>query len=250
MKINSVIILFSLLFTANVATANELTLTAEDGFKLAADYLSPITDSNRAVLMLHQCNQDRSMYTALAKSLVNAGFHVLNLDFRGFGASVDDKTNINILPTLPEPERGAYMRAAMAHYPSDVEIAYQALMKHAGPKAKLGIIGASCGGWQARTVAHRHPVETIIFFSAAIFNEEDPVSIKEFKSGVTPLPVLFITTKEDFVYDITVKAAQWNNHPSSKLLTFKGSAHGLPLFEQEQGLDVTMVKWFDKHVAM
>ncbi len=200
--------------------------------------------------MLHQCNQDRQMYNKLARLLVVSGFHVLNLDFRGFGASVDDKTNINIVATLPEPERQPYMMAAMAHYPSDVEVAYQALLKRTGPMAKVGIIGASCGGWQARTVAYKHPVETIIFFSAPIFNNNDQQSIIEFKRGVSELPVMFITAEHDPVYESTAQASKWNTHPHSKLLVFKGNAHGLPLFEQEQGLDIIMSEWLDKHVSL
>lgn len=249
MKKNTALLFLSIFFTSHMAIASELTLTAKDGFKLTADYLSPTTGSNRAVLMLHQCNQDRKMYSELAESLANTGFHVLNLDFRGFGESIDNKTNVNIAPTLPEAERRPYMASIMAHYPSDTEIAYQALLKRTGPKAKLGIIGASCGGWQARTVVHNHPIETVIFFSAPIFHNDNPESIEEFKSSVTELPALFITAEKDFVYDVTTQASKWNTNPHSKLLTFKGDAHGLPLFEQEQGLAKTMLEWFNEYVT-
>jgi hypothetical protein len=64
---------------------------------------------------------------------------------------IGDKTDVKIATTLPEPERRPYMRAIMANFPSDVEIADQKRLKRTGPKAKLEIIGASCGGGQART---------------------------------------------------------------------------------------------------
>ena len=83
--------LFAFTLTSN---ADELTLTTEKGFELKASYYQSHKTSNRAVLLLHQCNYNRTMYNDIGKELAKQGIHALSLDFRGFGESTNEEFNV------------------------------------------------------------------------------------------------------------------------------------------------------------
>ena len=56
------------------------------GVTLKATYF-PSARPGPAIVLLHACNKDRTSWTPLATNLAAQGFHVLTLDFRGFGES-------------------------------------------------------------------------------------------------------------------------------------------------------------------
>ena len=60
--------------------------TSADGTALKATYMSP-GQPGPAMLLVHQCNMDRTSWSGIASQLVDAGVHVLTLDLRGFGDS-------------------------------------------------------------------------------------------------------------------------------------------------------------------
>ena len=87
----------SLLIAAN-SFAAEITLTTPDNFALKADYYpsnnSVKSANKRAVLMLHQCNYNRTMYDNIGEQLAQQSVHALSLDFRGFGESISGEFNV------------------------------------------------------------------------------------------------------------------------------------------------------------
>src|SRR5579862_3800021 len=64
----------------------DVDIKASDGIVLKASYFSP-GRPGPAMLLLHQCNMDRHAWDGLAKDLADAGFHVLTVDYRGYGDS-------------------------------------------------------------------------------------------------------------------------------------------------------------------
>ena len=68
------------------AQSQDVDLTGADGTNLRATYLSP-GQPGPAMLLVHQCNMDRTSWSGIASQLVDAGVHVLTLDLRGFGDS-------------------------------------------------------------------------------------------------------------------------------------------------------------------
>ena len=72
------------------------------------------------VLLLHQCNRDRSSWNGLASDLAGKGFHVLTLDYRGYGDS--GGTPYTKL-TLPE------LREVGKKWPGDVDVAFANLVQ-------------------------------------------------------------------------------------------------------------------------
>ena len=68
-------------------------LKAGGGVTLKATYY-PAGRPGPGILMLHACNKDRSSWTQLATDAAAKGFHVLALDFRGFGESGGTRFNL------------------------------------------------------------------------------------------------------------------------------------------------------------
>jgi alpha-beta hydrolase superfamily lysophospholipase len=68
-------------------TSGFVNLTAADGTVLKATYFVGSQKPGPAVLLLHQCNQQRKLWDPLGESLASAGINVLTFDYRGYGES-------------------------------------------------------------------------------------------------------------------------------------------------------------------
>ncbi len=204
--------------------AEEITLAESFISKLEASYYSPQAPTHRAVLMLHQCNFDRSMYNEIGHELSLRGIHALSLEFRGF--------------------------KILGHWPKDVQLAYDFLRNKIGSNGVIGVIGASCGGNQAKTLAKHNPINAMAFFSSDVVNEKSEGDIKHYKTSLAHKPTLFIAAEEDFTFVATKKGSELNKNINSLFLPYKGGKHGYPLLEQDKGLAEKMVHWFDNNLTI
>ena len=234
-----------LLLLSVSASAGQVTLTAEDGFKLYGNYFSPMaaeTADTPGILMLHQCNGERSMYDELGKKLAEQGIHAFSLDIRMYGDSVTDTVNMQkIRASAADRQSGrAEIMKHRALWPADVLLAEQFLREKIGKDARFGVIGASCGGGQAITLAGSKSVDALMFFSSGM-NEATLDKYSKLKSTPT-----FIIAAEGDNY--TFKSAQQlfknSSHAQNRLVNYKGEGHGIPLFKQDPNLADTMVGWF------
>ena len=82
-----------------------VSLRASDGTRLAATYYSAGEKPGPGILLCHQCNRDRSSWNELAEKLARAGFHVLTVDYRGYGQSGGNRHL-----DLPDAERDRIVR--------------------------------------------------------------------------------------------------------------------------------------------
>jgi dienelactone hydrolase len=218
-----------------VSASEEVTLTGEDGFRLRATFY-PASKPGPSVLLLHQCNRDRGAYAKLAPALAAAGIHVLTLDFRGFGES-------------KSAEVTGFQEASERLWPlfaNDVDAALSYLASRPGvDRGRIGILGASCGGSQALLAASRSTdVRALVFLSSSLpwLREEE---IASFEAG-RPIPVLCIAGEEDRgTYERTKRIFQSSRSPDTRMILYKGNAHGVALFDQDPSLIRTIVDWFD-----
>lgn len=232
-----------------VTQADIVNLKGKDGFDLYGDYIaekSPINNSHttKGVLMLHQCNADRSMYEGLAKQLAESGISSMSLDFRGFGDStVNGQTNQDIRAKAKSRKHYFEMLEELGiggHRADDVEIAYQYLKVKLGVDANISIIGASCGGTQAVLLAQKHRPSSFIFFSSAMNDDT-----RELFNKVSDIPALFIAAQDDRnTFKSLTQAFLDAKSKDTRLISYKGNGHGIPLFKQDPTLQSTMVKWF------
>jgi dienelactone hydrolase len=228
-----------LVFTSN-ASAVDLTLTTSKNFELKASYYQSKTKSDRGVLLLHQCNYNRSMYNNIGKQLAEQGIDALSLDFRGFGESANEEFNVESVQALPREERRAAWQKISTHWPSDVQLAYHHLTSKLSDKANIGVIGASCGGSQAITLAENNPIDVIGFFSSGQRDE----NIARYKKIMADKPTLIIASEEDTgTYESAQKIFKMTTHEKSKFIAYKGAAHGYPLLDSDEQLADYIVGW-------
>jgi alpha-beta hydrolase superfamily lysophospholipase len=238
--------------------ASEITLTTPDKFSLKANYYhaddtknAKVQDKNkRGVLMLHQCNYNRTMYNEVGKELAQRGIHALSLDFRGFGESISEKSNVKSIRKLPKSERGAAWSEISSHWPSDVKVAFDylqaTLVKEGNNDFEIGVIGASCGGSQAITLAEQEEISAISFFSSS----QSDKNITRYDKALAQKPTLIIASENDGrTYTSAQELFIKTKHSNSKMISYKGSMHGYPLLDSDKQLARTIVAWFDNNLA-
>ena len=134
------------------AQSRDVDLEAADGVTLKATYTSP-GQPGPGMLLVHQCNMDRTSWNDIAAELVGAGVHVLTLDLRGFGDSGGEGI-------------GAGFPAFLQTSSADVDMAYDYLAAQSGVDAsRIGAGGASCGAMLTADLAARREVEALMLLS-------------------------------------------------------------------------------------
>jgi dienelactone hydrolase len=212
-----------------------VTLKAPDGITLKASYYSP-GRPGPAVMLLHQCNASRSSWTSLATAAAARGYHVLAMDYRGFGESGGDQTD--------DPQ--AQGQIVATKWPGDVDAAFAWLVTQPGvDKDRIGAAGASCGVNQSVQLARRHPeVKTVILLSGGLRPDA------RLHLQMSPwMPILAAASLDD---GGTVEGMRWNlgwsRNPKNKFIEYKAAGHGTEMFAVEKGLQPAMLDWFDAHL--
>lgn len=226
----SIILLLLSSVTFSQKRGREVSIVAEDGFKLRGVlYSSP--RPGPGILLLHQCNREgmATGYERLAAMLVRHGFQVLTLDFRGYGGSRIEGSSAEGRQRAQQFMRG------------DVESAYRFLIaQRKVVKDRVGVAGASCGGRQAILLAERHPeVKALVLLSSAF-----SAPVESAFQKVIDRPVLAIASEADLS---ATRAMKWtfeqSKHKDSRLVVYKGGLHGTPLFAHDKGLESTIAEW-------
>lgn len=207
---------------------------APDGLMLQGTYWAA-AGAGPGVLLLHQCNADKDGWAPLAGALAAAGVHVLAFDFRGFGGSRSE-----LVGAFTEQSKELW-----PSFPDDVDRAVEFLRGMPDVDgARLGVMGASCGGSQALLLALRDPEVKAVGFLSSSLPWLGDVDVAQFEANRT-LPVLAIAAEEDEgtyerMQELFAKSAEGR----SKLVLYKGELHGVPLFEHDPGLVPSIVAWF------
>lgn len=215
--------------------ATPVSLKAPDGVTLKASYYSP-GKPGPGLLLLHQCNADRSTWAGFAKSAVARGYHVLALDYRGFGESEGQKfTDFQALqPVIAEK------------WPGDVDAAFAFLVTQTGvDKDRIGASGASCGVNQAVALASRHPeVKTVVLLSGGLSPEA-----RAYLQKSAWMPVMASASADDGDAVNTMRwILGWSRNPQNKFVEFKAAGHGTEMFAVEKTLEPQMLDWFDANL--
>ena len=210
-------------------------LKAGGGVTLKATYY-PAGRPGPAILMLHACNQDRSSWAQLATVSAAKGFHVLALDFRGFGESGGTRFNLG-------PEQQSTIDL---YWPGDVDAALAWLTSQPGvDKARIGATGASCGVNQAVLLARRHPeVKTVVLLSGGV----SPAARLHLRDS-PGLPILGAASSGDGgAVDQMRWVLGWSRNPDNKFVQYKAAGHGTEMLAAEKGLQPMVLEWFDAHL--
>ena len=212
------------------AQSRDVDLTAADGTNLKATYMSP-GQPGPAMLLVHQCNMDRTSWSGIATQLVDAGVHVLALDLRGFGDSGGP------------PMRELGFQTFMQHAPGDVDAAFDYLVAQEGVDVgRVGAGGASCGAMLTADLAARRDVEALMLLSgppseAAVANMASSPGLAVFAAAATG------DTVTPGVADALKGAVEGSAHSHSTAKIYDGPEHGLPMFDRNADLEPALVSW-------
>ncbi len=216
-------------------------INAPDGFVLKGDYLVGAPGQG-GVLLLHQCNLDRRMYDPITAILQKDGIHTLAVDFRLYGESQSDEYSIRNYDGLSRREALPLRRKVMDEkWDGDVLAAYDYLRARVGEGRPIGVIGASCGGFQAVQVASERPVATLALFSFGVTEE-----MAATYGALPATPTLFISAEPEASF--AQRLFDMETHPGNRFIQYKGKGHGEPLMNRDPSLAGAIANWFSAHL--
>ena len=214
----------------SAAQSTDIDINAADGVTLKATYTSP-GQPGPAMLLIHQCNMDRSSWSGISAQLVEAGIHVLTMDLRGFGDSGGEGMSGGF-PQLLEKSAG------------DLDLAYALLASKAGvDSSRVGVGGASCGAMLTSDLAARQSEITTLMLLSGPAGEAASAHIM-----ATPGLAVFGAGAEDDSVLAGVaanikKAVDGSKNPHSTAKVVTGTEHGLPMFEKHPSLEPELISW-------
>ena len=219
-------------------TGTPASIPAPDGTKLAATYYSG-DKPGPGILLLHQCNKDRSSWNTLAEKLANAGFHVLTVDYRGYGES-GGKRHLD----LPDDER---VRVTNEIWPGDVDAAFAYLLSQPGVQQVYGAGGASCGVNQSIQLSKRHPeVKSLVLLSG----NADRAG-RQYLTSRASLPLMIAAADDDGgVVDMMAWIDGASGNPANRFDEYKTGGHGTELFKPHPELQGEIVAWYEATLAV
>jgi len=219
---------------ADSSPGKTVSLKASDGTKLAATYYSSGDAPGPGVLLLHQCNQERSSWNGLAGDLAARGFHVLTLDYRGYGESGGK----------PYKQWTAADQAEIGgKWPGDVDTAFAYLRSQPGVRGDaLGAGGASCGVNQSIQLARRHPEVKSLVLLSGFTNREGRLYLRSAKT----LPLMLAASDDD---QGAVQGMAWldaaSGNPKNQFVHYATGGHGTVMFGPHPELPREIVTWYE-----
>lgn len=210
-------------------------LKSPDGIALKASYFSP-RRPGPGILLMHACNRDRSSWNGLATAAAARGFHVLALDYRGYGQSGGTKSD--------DPQQQRWI--ADREWPGDIDAAYAWLASQTGvDKTRIGAAGASCGVEQAVQLARRHPeVRTVVLLSGEL-----TATGREFVRDSAWLPLFGAASQGDGGAVETMRWAMgWSRNPTNTFVEYQAAGHGTDMFAVEKELQPRILTWLEAHL--
>ncbi|MDX1383200.1 MAG: alpha/beta hydrolase [Thermoanaerobaculia bacterium] len=229
-----------LLLAAAAAIAmksRDVDIVASDGVKLRATYTSPGAPGP-GMLLIHQCNMDRTAWKELTGHLVDAGVHVLAMDLRGVGE------------TPGEPFSRETFGKLMQVSPGDVDAALAFLVDQKGVDGeRIGVGGASCGAMLTADLASRNDaVTTLMLLSgppsdAAVAHIAADAGLAVFAAAASSDPIT------PGVADRLSGAVDDSPNEGSKAMIFDGTEHGLPMFAKNPELGPALVDWLTSQLT-
>ena len=201
-------------------TGQPARLAAPDGTKLAATFY-PASRPGPGILLLHQCNRDRTSWNELAAELAAKGFHVLTLDYRGYGESGGTPFN-----DIPFQER---VRITTEKWPGDIDVAFAYLRAQPGVRPDaIGAGGASCGVNNSIQLSLRHPeVKSLVLLSG----DTDRKGRQHLKRA-SALPILFAAADDDGdVVSVMTWIDATSGNKANRFLEYAKGGHGTEMFK-------------------
>jgi dienelactone hydrolase len=218
----------------SVADSREISFETEDGWIISADLVRPSREAPLpAVILVHSSVTDRHMYHTLVESLVEQGFIVLNLDFRGRGKSRNKGNWLELRLKDPagvaEIDRGYLDIRAAVDYLKSLENVGQ-----------IGVVGTVIGARYSLLAAAKDPrIKTVASVIGYVPSEPENQEL-----NTNAIPMLYIVSR-DLVPVAKAMTALYQKtaEQGSKLLELPGGTYGYGIFTLNPHLVQTIVHW-------
>ncbi len=206
----------AILMLAGLAAAQErVSFPTQDGGLVYADLYGK---GDRGVVLAHGGRFNKESWEKQARALAAAGFHVLAIDFRGYGQSQG--------PGQSDP------LSAPLHFDVLAAVRY---LRETGAKS-VSVVGGSMGGSAAGDASiHAEPgeIDRVVFLGSLASLAGGPLEKLKGRK-------LFIVSRDDTRGDGVVRLVkireQYEKAPGPKeLVILDGSAHAQFIFQTEQG---------------
>lgn len=194
------------MFTGLTAAPREVSFPTADGGQVSADLYGT---AGRAVVLAHGARFDKASWATQAKVLLDSGFRVLAIDFRGYGKSRG--------PDPSSPGAGDKYQ--------DILAAVTYLRENGA--GTVSVLGASMGGGAAaNALIHARPgqIDKLVLLAPVPVADPDRLAA----------PKLFAVSRGDSLAPKVQEQFQKSPEPK-ELLLLEGSAHAQHLFETGQG---------------
>jgi len=230
-------VLLALASAGVMAESRDIDLTGADGTRLKATYSSP-GRPGPGMLLIHQCNMDRSMWQEMTAELVAAGIHVLTMDLRGFGESEGEGLR-----------REGGFPAFLQDAAGDVDAAYKFLKRQPEVDgSRIGMGGASCGAMLTATLAsEKAGVDALMLLSGPPSGGAVAHMV-----GTPDLAVFAAATTGDTITPGVAErlqgAVDGSRHPDSTAMIYDGAEHGYPMFAAYPDLQPALLTWLKKQL--
>ncbi len=198
-------------------------LIAEDGVALSGAYYVSSVGDGSAVLLLHQLYTTRASWTPLIQPLLDAGYHVLAVDVRGYGSS---KARINWAQAVIDSRQWAEWLAGQA----SVERIY--------------IMGSSMGSALALNACNTYDsCKGAVAISAGLAYYGLSVS----DALAADFPKLLVYADRDRYPALLAPHVAALENPAIEQKVFVGRTHGMDLFTQYPDLIAQVIGWMSEH---
>lgn len=219
-----------------LGSSRKVSFSTEDGWHISADLVSGVSDSpSPAVILVHSSVTDRHMYHPLVEQLVDAGFVVLNIDFRGRGNSRNKGNWLSL--RLQEPDGPAEIGRGYL----DVKAAVDFLTARDNVDAeRIGVVGTVIGARYALLGAAREErikaVASVIGYVPPPAEEQELITINA--------PVLYVCSRDLVPVTKAMRSiCESGSDKGNALMVLDGGAYGYSVFTLNPTLGPTIVKW-------
>jgi dienelactone hydrolase len=214
------------------AAGRDVQLVAPDGVKLKATYYAA-AKPGPGILLLHMCNSTRQAWSRLAGQAAARGYHVLAMDYRGYGESEGTRA-------ANGPEQQAIVTEK---WPGDVDAAFTWLTSQKDvDRQRIAAGGGSCGVNQSLLAARRHPeIKTVVLLSGG-----GTPAAREHVAKTPALPIFGAASHGDGGAVEGMRwLMQWSANRDNKFLEYQAAGHGTDMFAVEKGLEPAILDWLD-----
>lgn len=222
-------------------------------FLLTADYLYRSTPvllqtaeqaamtARAGVIVLHDCQSNRSRYKSLAEEIALQELHTLSLDFRGYGESVT--LGFSELEIKKQAKDIVSYQSEVAlltsYWPQDLLSAHQWLRTKVHKNKGVAVVASGCSAPYAVTLAEQINISALVLITP----EMTFADIERYKNLID-IPTYFIGSAQHMA---TIKVAQelfdWNGAKQSKMQTFKGDRTNRSLLFANEYLAKDIAQW-------